>query len=56
MKELSLNECKKIIGGGTSISGTLINAFKSCVNVFFEMGQYIGGAIRRITSNHLCEM
>jgi len=54
MRNLNNEEAKKIIGGATNITGTLINAFKGIVSTFFEIGQAVGGAIRRISSNNLC--
>ena len=53
MNLLSINEMKQIIGGST-ISGQFLNYLKGVLNVFFEMGQAVGGAIRRISSNNLC--
>ncbi len=54
MNKLEINETKKIIGGG-NFTGTLFNAFKGVVTTFFEIGQAVGGAIRRISSNNLCK-
>ena len=53
MKKLSNAEMQQIIGGST-ISGPFLNYLKGILNVFFEMGQAVGGAIRRISSNKLC--
>ncbi len=56
MNKLDINESKKIIGGGTSnISGPFVSAFRGIFSTFFEIGQAVGGAIRRITSNNLCK-
>ena len=55
MKELEINEEKNIIGGGSSFSGTVFNAFKGVVMTFFEIGQAVGGALRRISTNYLCK-
>ena len=54
MKELSIIESKEIIGGGTSVSGAFLSSLKGCISVVFEIGQTVGGAIRRIVSGHLC--
>ena len=51
--QLLEEECKKIIGGGT-ITGSFLSAFKGIGTLIFEVGQAVGGAIRRITSNKLC--
>ena len=54
MKELSMVETKEIIGGGTSLTGAILSSIKGCISVVFEIGQAVGGAIRRITSGNLC--
>ena len=55
MEKVEINEMKKIIGGGSSFSGPIFNAFKGVVMTFFEIGQAVGGAIRRISTNNLCK-
>jgi len=55
MIELNIEESKKVLGGGTNFSGAVINAIKSSISFFFEFGQIVGGAIRRISTKHLCE-
>ena len=44
------------IEGGTSISGTLINAFVDGINTIMDVGRSFGSAIRRIVSGNLCEL
>lgn len=53
MKNLEIVEMKKIIGGG-SLTSAMISALKGFTSVFFEIGQAVGGAIRRISANKLC--
>lgn len=55
MKELSTIESKEIIGGGTSLTGAFLSSMKGCISIIFEIGQAVGGAIRRITSGNLCK-
>ena len=55
MRTLKEEETKFIIGGA-DIKGAVISAFKGIFTVFFEMGQAVGGAVRRIFSNKLCEL
>lgn len=55
MKNISINDAKKITGGFSNFTGQLFNAFKGVVSTFFEIGQAVGGAIRRISSNKLCK-
>ena len=54
MKELNIVESKEIIGGGVSVSGAFLSSIKGCITVVFEVGQAVGGAIRRIASGRLC--
>lgn len=42
--------------GGTSVSGTLINAFTNVIEFLFNMGQHLGSAIRRISSDKMCQI
>ena len=54
MKELSIVEAKEIVGGGTSLTGAFLSSIKGCINIIFEMGQAVGGAIRRLSTGNLC--
>lgn len=53
---IKIEDLKNIIGGKTSISGTLINAGVSAFKTIYSFGQYFGSAIRRITSKKLCSL
>lgn len=55
MKEINVENAKIIIGGGINFTGTLLNSFKGLANTIFEIGQAVGGAIRRIGSGNLCK-
>lgn len=55
MQEINLNETHNIIGGGLNITGTLISAVRGYINTILIVGQTVGGAIRRLTSNNLCK-
>ena len=52
MKKLNENEMKNISAG--SISGTLYNAFIRGINVFVDVGRYLGSSIRRLFDHNLC--
>ncbi len=43
-----------LIVGGTSISGTVLNAVIRAVNAALEVGRSLGTAIRRIRSRQMC--
>ena len=55
MKEISIEKTKMIIGGGISFNGALFSGVKGFINTIFEIGQTVGGAIRRICSGNLCK-
>ncbi|MBP3635240.1 MAG: hypothetical protein J6J17_02110 [Bacilli bacterium] len=52
MKQLDINEMKKIKAGG--LSGTLVNAFVKGFSTFSDLGRYVGSSIRRFVSRNLC--
>lgn len=55
MKEINLENTKIIIGGGISLTGAILTALKGLAGTIFEIGQAVGGAIRRIGSGNLCK-
>ena len=54
MKELTIKEEKNYYGGG-GISSTILNALSKSINVFTDLGRYLGSSLRRIFSNNLCD-
>ena len=54
MRELSLNKEKMIIGGG-NLSGAIVSALKGYIMNIFNIGQAVGGAVRRIATRNLCK-
>ncbi len=44
------------IEGGTSITGTIINAFTNAVKTVYDFGRSLGNAFRRIKEDKLCEV
>ena len=55
MTIINKEELNKIIGG-TSISGTIINAFVKGINQIIEAGQIFGSAIRRLIEGSFCDL
>ncbi len=51
--ELTNKELKEIIGGA-SLTGAFLSSIKGCISVVFNLGQAVGGAIRRIATGNLC--
>jgi len=54
MKNLSKNEMLLIVGGASTISGTIVNAFVDGIKIVLELGRSFGSAIRRLSSNNVC--
>jgi len=54
MKELTIKEEKNYYGGG-GISSAILNALSKSINVFTDLGRYLGSSLRRIFSNNLCD-
>lgn len=52
---LTINELKLIVGG-RSLSGTIINAFTSAFKTVYGFGQDFGGAMRRFKKRQLCQL
>ena len=55
MSKLNKDDLKNI-DGGTSISGTLINAFTSGMKTILDIGRSFGSAIRRLKEDKLCKV
>ena len=55
MQEIDREEMMITTGGGISITGAMIEAISGVIQVVFGIGQALGGAIRRISSNKLCK-
>ena len=55
MIKTNSEELKKI-DGGSSITGTLINAISNGVETVFEIGRSLGSAFRRIKEDKLCRV
>ena len=53
---LEENKLAIINGGGNNITGTVLNYFSKAMSTIFEIGQNLGGAIRRIATNNICPM
>ena len=53
MQEIKLIDTKNIIGGG-SVTGAIVSSLKGYITGIFNIGQAVGGAIRRISTRNLC--
>lgn len=55
MKKIQFDQLDSIYGG-TTISGTIINAFTNVIRVLQEAGHSLGSALRRIGEGNLCPL
>ena len=53
IKEESLDE---ISGGNTTVSGPIINAVTTIIELIKDAGYAVGSGIRRISENSLCPL
>lgn len=56
MSKLEEEKLETIYGGGTSVSGTLINALTEVIRVLYDAGHAVGSSFRRIKENDLCSV
>lgn len=55
MIEIDINNLA-LIEGGSSISGTLINALTGGIKIILELGRSLGSAIKRGSSGKYCRL
>lgn len=51
---LEYNELIEVVGGGNTLSGTLLNAMSKIINTVLDTGRSLGSAIRRIKTGNVC--
>ncbi len=56
MNKVEDEELTEIKGGNTTISGPIINALVSVINVLKDAGYSLGSGIRRISENNICPL
>lgn len=42
--------------GGSDVAGTLLNYLSTAIKTVFDVGQQLGGAIRRIATGKICPL
>ena len=45
-----------IIGGGDTITGTVLNAFTNIIKILYDAGVGLGSSVRRISEGNLCPL
>lgn len=56
MKTININKLDEIKGGTANISGPIINAIESIIEILKNAGYSLGSGIRRISENNLCPL
>lgn len=56
MRRVDDNCLDKIYGGGTNITGTLVNAVSEVMKVLYDAGYAVGSSIRRMSDKKLCPL
>ena len=56
MKKINNNELDEIIGGATSLSGSVITALKGIIELLFDAGKNVGSSLRRLGESNLCPL
>lgn len=56
MRSLKENQLDSIKGGDATITGTIINALVSVIEVLKNAGYSLGSGIRRISEDNLCPL
>lgn len=56
MKKLENDALVNVVGGTTTVSSTVINAFTNVIKVLFDAGHSVGSALRRIGEGNLCPL
>ena len=54
MKKIEDEGLEIILGGATTITGTLMSAVGEVLKVIFDAGPSVGSSIRRINDKNLC--
>lgn len=56
MSKLDGSELEKVVGGSTTVSGTILNAFVNIIKFLYEAGEGVGSSIRRFSEDDLCPL
>ena len=56
MSKLDNEKLENIVGGGSTITGTILRAFTNIIKILYDAGEGFGSAIRRLSENELCPL
>ena len=56
MKEIEEKKQILIVGGSTTLSGTILNQLNKLIDILVDSGRTLGTSIRRIVEDKICPL
>ena len=56
MKKINDKDLLLIVGGSTTLSGTILNQLNKLINILVDSGKSLGSSIRRISEDKICPL
>ncbi len=56
MKKINDKDLLLIVGGGTTLSGTILNQLNKLISILVDSGKSLGSSIRRISEDKICPL
>lgn len=56
MKKINDKDLLLIIGGATTLSGTILNQLNKLISILVDSGKSLGSSIRRISEDKICPL
>ena len=56
MEKIDNDKLENIVGGSSTITGTILSAFTNIIRILYDAGEGVGSAIRRLSENELCPL
>ncbi len=56
MKKINDKDLLLIVGGATTLSGTILNQLNKLISILVDSGKNLGSSIRRISEDKICPL
>lgn len=56
MKKINDKDLLLIVGGATTLSGTILNQLNRLISILVDSGKSLGSSIRRISEDKICPL
>ena len=56
MKKINDKDLLLIVGGATTLSGTILNQLNKLISILVDAGKSLGSSIRRISEDKICPL